>query len=311
MSYGHSPWTAKLASNKHIELVNSTIKSAANTMANRITGFKNTLASSATNSPSKVSKENSYSTGVSGPALLLSQFASLVAEKIPANFGYDDDDCQSLRSLDFKRHSIADSADDLRSREGSIAQNLVDVTFALCTDVRSMERNKLEQHWKDLISCLNPDPEISYFWLFLMDPFLLLVWFGASGDHQNYLLYVNLPSQSKQVDACSLTKLKMTISREILAWFISLNTHRSSLARWMVSTKITCQDQLSNLLPHLLVPLMIIIRQIGFILLLAGGALFLSASLIAAFFMGVPLSRSFGNFGEFTQRFNFTGYGLK
>uniref|UniRef100_T1KBU8 UDENN domain-containing protein n=1 Tax=Tetranychus urticae TaxID=32264 RepID=T1KBU8_TETUR len=129
-SYGYSPWTAKLASNKHIELVNSTIKSAANTMANRITGFKNTLASSATNSPSKVSKENSYSTGVSGPALLLSQFASLVAEKIPANFGYDDDDCQSLRSLDFKRHSIADSADDLRSREGSIAQNLVGFAFS-------------------------------------------------------------------------------------------------------------------------------------------------------------------------------------
>lgn len=126
-----SPWTAKLTSSKHLELVNSTIKSAASTMANRFTGIKNTLASSATNSPSKVFKDNSYSSGVSGPALLLSQFASLVAEKIPANFGYDDEDSQSLRSLDFKRLSIADSADDLseRSREGSLGRNLVGFGF--------------------------------------------------------------------------------------------------------------------------------------------------------------------------------------
>lgn len=135
-SNGQSPWTTKIASGKHLELVNSTIKSATSTISNRITGIKNTLASSATNSPSKVPlKENKNLTSSqpasSGAASLLSQWSTLVTEKLPSYFNYDDDDTTSHASLDFKRMSIAASEDDAseRSREGSLGRNFTNLSF--------------------------------------------------------------------------------------------------------------------------------------------------------------------------------------
>lgn len=121
-SQSASRWKSKLTSGKHLEYVNSTIKSAANTMANRISDFKNTIASSTTNSPSKVFK-NQNTNALGGPGSFLSQWASLVADKLPSNFTYDDD--ESTSSLDFKRLSIAASEDDIseRSREGSLSKN--------------------------------------------------------------------------------------------------------------------------------------------------------------------------------------------
>ncbi|CAG2163408.1 unnamed protein product [Oppiella nova] len=126
-----SQWTNRLAANKHSEYVYSTIKSAANNMANRFSGLKSSLAysgSSTTSSPSKLMNTSNTSgvvTGVAtGTANLLSQWASQLAEKFPSNFVFDDDDCDSNNSFDMRRNSFA-SEDDMseRSREGSLSRH--------------------------------------------------------------------------------------------------------------------------------------------------------------------------------------------
>ena len=126
-----SQWTNKLAANKHSEYVYSTIKSAANNVANRFSGLKSSLAqstSSASNSPSKLmntSNTSAVMTGMAtGTANLISQWASIVADKFPSNFMLEDDDCSSNNSFDMRRNSFA-SEDDMseRSREGSLGRN--------------------------------------------------------------------------------------------------------------------------------------------------------------------------------------------
>ena len=112
-----SPWTKGLKS-KHFDYVNSTIKSAANSMANRFSEIKSNLSTSTT--PGK-------STGNGGTSFL-SQWANLVAERLDSNF-LDDDDEESVASFDMNRkNSMNASEDDLpdyqRSRDGSLAANL-------------------------------------------------------------------------------------------------------------------------------------------------------------------------------------------
>lgn len=120
----------RLTTGKHSEYVYSTLKSAANNMATRISGLKSSLAqstSSATNSPSKLNASNTSAvmTGVAtNTANLISQWASMVADKFPSNFILEDDDCSSNNSFDMRRNSFA-SEDDIseRSREGSLGRN--------------------------------------------------------------------------------------------------------------------------------------------------------------------------------------------
>ena len=136
-----SPWTNKFTSNKHSEYVYSTIKSAASNMANKFSGLKSSLTtSSVNNSPSKnpmnISNSNSsVATMASGTASLLSQWANLVVEKLPANFVFDDDETGSMNSLDqiHRRSSFPVSEDDLseKSREGSIASSSASILFDL------------------------------------------------------------------------------------------------------------------------------------------------------------------------------------
>ncbi len=124
-------WANKLAANKHSEYVYSTIKSAANNITNRFSGLKSSLASStssASNSPSKLmsaSNTSGVANVASGTASLISQWASIVAEKFPSNFVFDDDDCSSNNSFDMRRSSFAASEDEMseRSREGSLGRN--------------------------------------------------------------------------------------------------------------------------------------------------------------------------------------------
>ena len=125
-----SQWTNRIAASKHSEYVYTTLKSAANNMATRFSGLKSSLAqstSSATNSPSKLNASNTSAvmTGVAtGTANLLTQWASLVADKFPSNFIMEDDDCSSNNSFDMRRNSFA-SEDEIseRSRDGSLGRN--------------------------------------------------------------------------------------------------------------------------------------------------------------------------------------------
>ncbi|XP_074593897.1 DENN domain-containing protein Crag [Brevipalpus obovatus] len=118
-NYDQYLWASNLVSAKRLKLVNSTIKSATNTISNGVTGIRNTLASSAANSPAKNGTKDNRNTFM--PTSLFSQWASMVVEKIPTNFGYYDEDTISRGSLDMKRMSNALSEDNIseRSREGS------------------------------------------------------------------------------------------------------------------------------------------------------------------------------------------------
>lgn len=109
-----SPWSKGLKS-KHFDYVNSTIKSAANTMANRFSEIKSNF--STTTTPAS-----------NGGSSFLSQWANLVAEKLDSNFSLENDD-ESISSFDMNRkNSMNTSEDDLadyqRSRDGSLAANL-------------------------------------------------------------------------------------------------------------------------------------------------------------------------------------------
>lgn len=126
-----SQWTNRLAANKHSEYVYSTIKSAANNVANRFSELKSSLAqstSSTSSSPSKIMNSSNTSAVVSGVATgtanLISQWASIVADKFPSNFMLEEDDCSSNNSYDMRRNSFA-SEDDTseRSRDGSLGRN--------------------------------------------------------------------------------------------------------------------------------------------------------------------------------------------
>lgn len=167
-SYGQSAWTAKIASGKHLELVNSTIKSATNTISNKFTGIKNTLASSsATSSPSKVPlKENkptisSQSTS-SATVSLLSQWSNLVTATIPAYFNSEEDDTASLTSLDYnKRMSIAASEEDAseRSREGSLGRNVTGFSFLPQNPINMPPFfDIIEKHYKESLIPYNLTP---------------------------------------------------------------------------------------------------------------------------------------------------------
>lgn len=120
-NYDQYMWASNLVSAKRLKLVNSTIKSATNTISNGVTGIRNTLASSAANSPSKNGSKDNNNRNTFMPTSLFSQWASMVVEKIPTNFGYYDEDAISRGSLDMKRMSNALSEDNIseRSREGS------------------------------------------------------------------------------------------------------------------------------------------------------------------------------------------------
>lgn len=102
-----SPWSKSL-SGKRVDYWNSTLKSAATSMASRFSEIKNNLS---TNSPAKL-------TGT------ISQWATLVAEKIPSNFVGDEEENSSEQSLDMRRTGSAVSEDDVSelSREGSFAK---------------------------------------------------------------------------------------------------------------------------------------------------------------------------------------------
>lgn len=117
--FAGSPWATKL-STKHFEYVNSTIKSAASSMASRISEIKSnfTTTTSATSSPSKATP-TANSSVIGGTASLLSQWANKVTEKA---FAFDEEDWGSNSSLDGRR--LSNSEDDVseRSREGSFAR---------------------------------------------------------------------------------------------------------------------------------------------------------------------------------------------
>ncbi|RWS17201.1 DENN domain-containing protein 4C-like protein, partial [Dinothrombium tinctorium] len=159
-SLPNSPWTSKIASAKHLEYVNSTLKSAANTMASRINGIRNSLASSASNSPSKLatysaSGSGSGSGGVMGTASLITQWASNIVDKFPSALSYDEDDCSSAHSLDFRRMSAAVSEDDLseRSRESSLALGLSNLAFTTPNAIHSPVFDAIEQHYSNSLDC--------------------------------------------------------------------------------------------------------------------------------------------------------------
>ena len=108
---------------------NSTFKSAATSLGSRLSEIKSNLS---VNSPAKF-------TGA------FTQFANMVADKLPANFAADDEDSSSNLSFDARRLSLAYSEDDgsERSREGSIAKYK---THSIATAVfETMEKHFKEQ----------------------------------------------------------------------------------------------------------------------------------------------------------------------
>ena len=102
-----SPWTKSLGGTR-VDYWNSTLKSAATSVASRFSEIKNNLSA---NSPAKF-------TGT------ISQWANMMAEKIPANLVPEDDDDSSDQSFDMRRTSSAVSDDEMseRSRDGSVAK---------------------------------------------------------------------------------------------------------------------------------------------------------------------------------------------
>lgn len=134
-----SPWTKGFSGKGYW---NSTIKSAANSMASRISEIKSNLS---TNSPARL-------TGT------LSQWATLVAEKLPAtpNFSVDDDDAESI-DFENRRLSVTGySEDDLgseRSREGSIARynRSVSTSAAIFETMEKYFKERLEEKSKVIV----------------------------------------------------------------------------------------------------------------------------------------------------------------
>lgn len=119
VSSSSSPWSNRL-SGKHFEY----LKSATNSMVNRISEIKSNLSTPGKPSSTSTSSSVTGSTAGTGSSFL-SQWASLVAEKLPSNFSLEDDDDSSLSSFEMRRGSLALSEEDLgscetcRSREGS------------------------------------------------------------------------------------------------------------------------------------------------------------------------------------------------
>lgn len=134
-----SPWTKGFSGKGYW---NSTIKSAANSMASRISEIKSNLS---TNSPASL-------TGT------LSQWATLVAERLPTtpNFSVDDDDADSI-DFDNRRLSVTGySEDDLgseRSREGSIARynRTVSSSAAIFETMEKYFKERLEEKSKVIV----------------------------------------------------------------------------------------------------------------------------------------------------------------
>ena len=112
-STGSSPWSKGLW-NK--EYVNSTLKSAATSMATRFSELKTNL--STPGKPVTSSSVSASTGGGGGGSSFFTQWASLVAEKLPSNFSADDDyDDSSLSSFENRRQSMALSEEDLASCE--------------------------------------------------------------------------------------------------------------------------------------------------------------------------------------------------
>jgi pentatricopeptide repeat protein len=118
---------------------NTTFKSAANSMASRFSEIKSNLSA---NSPAKF-------TGA------LSQFANMVADKLPANFTTDEEDSTSNFSFDNRRLSVAYSDDEGSelSREGSIARYRggPPVATAIFETMEKHFKEQLEEKSKNIV----------------------------------------------------------------------------------------------------------------------------------------------------------------
>ncbi|KAI1301848.1 C-myc promoter-binding protein [Halotydeus destructor] len=149
-----SPWTSRLGTIKYTDLV----KSAATTMASRLNEFKSTLASN-TNSPAK----SANTSVMSGTAAFISQWANMVAEKIPSQFSLEDEDWGSSNSLDGRRLSMAPSDEDSSewsreansARAASFSQN---IPHSMFDDVEkhyasSLEHNRDSPKFVEIVMC--------------------------------------------------------------------------------------------------------------------------------------------------------------
>ena len=118
---------------------NTTFKSAATSMASRLSEIKSNLSA---NSPAKF-------TGA------FTQFATMVADKLPANFTADDEDSTSNLSFDVRRLSVAFSEDEGSefSREGSITRypRTPSIATAIFETMERHFREPLEEKSKTVV----------------------------------------------------------------------------------------------------------------------------------------------------------------
>jgi hypothetical protein len=108
----NSIWSNK---QRHISMLNSTFKSATNSMANRFSEIKTSLASNSA-SPARLT-QNNISQVMENTSALLSTFATMVAERLPSNLNATFEDGSDVSFMNYQSSEVDGQK---RSRENSL-----------------------------------------------------------------------------------------------------------------------------------------------------------------------------------------------